>query len=772
MKILLDPYGLHTPAPGDLVVSDDDSYVAARRQMLAFRRGLPGTPKAIVVPDPIRAQWFGDVPEWTETVRPRQQLQTRYPGVQLPPDLSDADVRELDLLGPLLTEAGIEPTERALLRHYFNNRLSRNLADPLTVYGLAQVVLQEPEGFWKAYLVRKWNEKLSSTDAVAGKLLQPIRARNHEFCRILAEGIYVAGMPELLENWLHDNGHFVKTTCGVSEAELRRFLSQPTRLPATNPALETRVEAHVIEMLRTNPATLRTLPGRHVGEINAILSVAPTLSEVELEPLLTTYADLLNADLRRGLRALVPPTLLPIPPLDGLPLKEQAGAWQRWAVGSFIPFKFWLDEQKNRSDEILARVEAASIQYAEWLYRHYRELMDRDDILTNLGVRNQIAELSRAGNCRVIWLIIDGFPAAYAGLLTDTLAQHGLNRVTTRWAFAALPTITSIGIPALLNGQRANSDGYEFDNYRLALKQAFPGQTTVFEASVGRFQKALHADTDIVCLHWIEVDDLMHKPDYQLKRARAEAVKGLLDEQIRQVAEVIQQSVGRKTRLVIATDHGATKCLRNGSGISNAKLAEAIADHAKERCIRLGGKVKREHLDDAETRLLSREMTHLPEEWVVAWGYRYFGANDHGYRHGGLSPEETIVPVVVAEVTDYEFKKPQLRYVGGQTLRLGNREKDFILQLRNPNDYPVEIRALVIDEDSKYQAGLPVTVPGNGTLNLTAPIRLSQGEKPQQGRLLLHVRAEYRAQGDGYTDSLTVEVPIQTSEVDDFFDSL
>lgn len=769
MTILLDPFNLHRPASGDFMVTDDSTYVEARRRMLSYKLGTIHTAPTIVVKDPVRAYWFGDVP--TQIVQPRQQLQVRYSNVSLPADLTDNDVLELGLLGTVLVDADIEPTESALLKHFFSGLLKRDLANPAMLYALAQFVVDKPSSFWKGYLIRKWTDKLQPTDNLALKLLTPVRARDVPVCRTLAEGVYIAGWPSLLDDWLHTQAPNVKIACSVTESELRQFFTQSPWPSTQNLALETRIRQHTVQVLSQSSTGLLTLPSRYRADLEAIITVGLPINEQQLTALLTQYADLLTPELRRSLLSLVPPTLLSAPVLDDLSLKAQADVWQRWAVDSFIPYKFWLDElpKEHRPPDAIERMETLSAQYADWLYKHYQSLLDSDDILSNLNVRGRIAAAGQNGAHRVIWLIIDGFPAAYVSLLHDVLSQYGLNRQTTEWAFAPLPTITQIGIPILLNGMRPDANSFVRDNPQLALEQAFPNKKIAFAAVEGKFSTTLHSNADIICIHTQEVDFMLHEPDYRLERSRSEEVKVILDRRIKQIADIIKQST-RKTKLVIATDHGATKCLRNESGIRNKKLIEAATDRAKERCVRLSGSVKPEHVDNEEARLLPRTMTHNPDEWAVAWGYRYFGSNDHGYRHGGLTPEETIVPVVLAEIADYRFDIPQVSNATGKELTLGNRERGFTLHFRNNNDYTVELINLSIAEDAGCQFELPITIPALGVFNLTAPLKLSRAEKPVQGRLILNVRVTYQAQGDIYLDQPTVDVPIQTNELDIFFD--
>jgi hypothetical protein len=135
MTIYLDPFGLHTLSVGDWLVTDDASYIEARRLILAYKKGVIKEAITIVVTDKIIVNWFGDVP--TQYVQPRQQLQVRFPGSILPADLKDADILALGLLDNSLSDTDLEPTESSLLKYFFGKLLSgispyRRLSSPVT----------------------------------------------------------------------------------------------------------------------------------------------------------------------------------------------------------------------------------------------------------------------------------------------------------------------------------------------------------------------------------------------------------------------------------------------------------------------------------------------------------------------------------------------------------------------------------------------------------------------------------------------------------------
>ena len=776
MRIYLDPFGLQ-PISDALEVTDDASYVAARQLLLAFMRSPDQLGRDVVVRHEPWTQWFDDLPKTLALpVLPLAKLREQYPSAVLPADLTDKDVQELGLL--LVND--IEPTSAGIAKHFFGGAFHSVInTEPATVYALARYVAQKPPALNKSYLRKLWSQYLDSLPPA----LEPLKSADAAFARILAEGIYLGGRPELASDWEHENALELKKTYQVSLSDLQqlKLLSwsiRPFKLTEADLKLEQKVIHFLSAALRKGALPLDVLSGRYVGELRALLSAGISIDAPLLQFIETRYADILSTDahLHGQLRTLVTPELLAPPTATGLSpltLPQQLRTWQEWATTSFIPYKFWLDQVKQPLDEVLTRVEEYANQYGDWLFDNYSALIDDERILTNSNVRQRAQSLLTPTDSRLIWLIIDGLPDAYTPLLIAALKKHGLNKIKVEYALAPLPTITPIGIPALLNGLRPNASSFIPVNRREALKQAYPDHSTVFSNQVRDFAEVLSAEADLCCLHWRELDFYQHKEDREIEGTRAEHISHELDKRIGLLAVAMHQTPDRRTRLLISTDHGATRCLRNESGISNKKIKEATAE-PHERCIKLVGKLAEEQLDAKETYHLTKEMTHNQNDWVAARGYRYFGSNDSGYRHGGLTPEETIVPVLMAEASNLIVNDLLVSYFGTKELELGKTLKEVQLRIQNPNAYAVELRGLSIAQDPKTEFNLPSQLESNGSVTLKASLKLPSSLRPQNGYVNLNASLEYVIQGEIYSAQATFPVPIQqANELDDFdFDSL
>lgn len=763
MILYLDPFRLMPPTDV-FEVSSEAAYVEARRQMLAYRRGtLKQVPTFVVYQHPYLA-WFDDLPEGERiSVSPRSRLSERYPAITLPADLNDADVMALNLL-----TAGVEPTVSALCTHYFGTLLNKVDTNPATLLALAQFVMHQSAVMQKRYPTQLWQERL----AVLPTMLAPLRDADKVFCEALAEGIYMAGIPVLLTDWEHSHAVPFRTQYGLKMGDLLLLMRWSKRLFPDDPGLETILKKRLHEHLKGGGNAPNTvLPGVYRAEVEVLMDLTPKLTADQRQQLEEKYADLLTPELHQRLQTLVPPTLDPAPDFSGLPLHQQAEAWQQWAVKSFIPYKFWLDTLPNPAPAQVELVELLATDYGDWLFANYAALLAQNSVLTNYGVRQQVLE-ALTGNSRVIWLIIDGFPAAFVPLLERQLRVHGLIRQTKQYALAPLPTITEVGIPVLVNGLTPDSSAFTTDR-REALKRAFPGCTTTFAAVVAQFQEALDSDADLCCLHWQEIDKTLHRDDNEFDNptARLEQIGELLNERLGKLAAVINRQTDRPTKLIISTDHGATKCLRNGINVKNDKITAAAAANPRERSVKLESKLLSVHIDEKETYHLTAEITRNPVAYVAARGYRYFGVNDRGYRHGGLTPEETIVPVLVAEMAQFAVEPLQLTYYGGMDgLPQGKALKDFKIQVQNANAFAVEVVTLLIKEDTNGQFDLPISIGPNDSVVLIGTIKIAQKYKAQNGQLPLAVTITYQANAENFTELSRLVVPIQTNELDDFFD--
>eukprot|EP01035_Chromulina_nebulosa_P021007 gene21007-27222_t len=337
--------------------------------------------------------------------------------------------------------------------------------------------------------------------------------------------------------------------------------------------------------------------------------------------------------------------------------------------------------------------------YSDWLFNNFNTIFRKDSTTTNLDVILKINEVLGQANPKIIWLIIDGFPAFYQPMLESILKESGINKTKTDWSFAVLPTITEVCIPTMLSGKFESAITER--NRNQLLVTASNHKKCTYTSQPRDFRQNISADVDIACIHATVIDAHLHKNDSEFVDGRESEIKRILKTLIEPISEVIKSSTERPIKLVISTDHGATKCLENGKNIKNSKLSEAAKENPRERCFRLNGKIKKENIDASEMYLLTKEVSRNMDDWAIARGYRYFGRNDSGYRHGGLSPEETIVPIMFCEISNIQPVNLLIKYLGVKELVFGKTERDFTIQIKNTNATNIELIEVSILEDGE-----------------------------------------------------------------------
>lgn len=142
-------------------------------------------------------------------------------------------------------------------------------------------------------------------------------------------------------------------------------------------------------------------------------------------------------------------------------------------------------------------------------------------------------------------------------------------------------------------------------------------------------------------------------------------------------------TTNRLLRIVVSSDHGSTSIIQGKRGLKVPR--DAQLDRVSEQHQRFVKIKTLEHLDRMEWYGLDADRFGLKDHYAVTRGYFYMKSKPKGYTHGGLTPEETIVPYL-----EFEYGAPEpiipLRVVyRGSQMRKGRKEK-MCLVVRNPND--------------------------------------------------------------------------------------
>lgn len=771
MRIILDEYKLQEQDTDCFIVDDKASYLQARKFILKHKLGKkPEETKLLVQKHPF-SKWFSDLEKEEDfefqVLLPSNMLIQRYGPYGVDQDLTEADIIQLNLV-----KNGIEPRETPILNSYIGGFLYEDLLLKERLLYLTSFISGRAK-FIKSskYLTRKLHkylENLESKERVAIAIINIIRNLEAEVCSLLSEVIYASNAPDVLKEVIHENTFELKDKLGVSANELTSFLEKSHCVFRADEKLDSKLHGYFVQLFRSDRKSFFKLKPSYGVALRAFLKVSKVLSSTEKEWILENYSSFLSPELEKDIQALVKPVLVQPPAIQDLTLSDQYLKWAEWAINSFIPYKFFLDKI-NPTEEELQKVEAYSCQYSDWLFENYNELIHSTKH-SNFHIVDRIHDWLYKADTSVIWLIIDGFPAAYSNLLQSILKSHDIKKISNTYRIAALPTITEIGISTQINGKFESSSSYT-TNRQTALENAFSTKKVVYSNEVKNFSRLLSENSfDVCCLHWKAIDEFMHKEDSQIDGERIDEVAYLLEKRIAEISHAMKANISKKVKLFISTDHGQTKCLSKGKSINSKALKDLMKDKPKERCVQLTSSIKKENIDPNEVYHLTAQKSEGKSDWLIAKGYRYFGNFDYGYRHGGLSPEETIVPYLSCEIADDTLIDLIIKYSGSEELELGFT-KPLRLQIENKNNVHIQLNKISVDEDKNCLLPLVAIEPISSTV-IEGNIKLPKTLEINNDKAFIYVNISYNLFGDEINFKAKVTVPVKqarNAELDDLF---
>jgi hypothetical protein len=719
IRILIDGYRVEDSA--DLWVDDSDGYWRARAALQdAIRHGKP---LKVAVRNRSMESFFGDLAEEKGVairhLDPRTKLLEALNVSSLPPQLMEdpqavVDLRLLSVAAQQPRHAGEDASDWVL-----RVTLGPIWACPVVEKDeeLAAIVLDCVQAVRKAnhpLLVSLRNQRLQawaeaspdfhdflawlvtapaerSRALAVGQLLQ--RYPWHEASQWLAEENLVIEL-----NALPDAREWLKRVC------LR--LSAPEADPILPPGVAVRVDLFVRRVMAEHGlmAALRTVGGALSCELNIIRQAVgdrvrkgePLLPE-EIEEIKYRFSDRPEA---KSLVALVD-ELSPRPRPEPI---QRESSWENvssWLVEQYLPF--------YRRACLLGQLETTEFlveAFEEWILANYAELSRRNDCLAHTLLQT-IAEATASGPVLVV--LVDGFGAQRATAMEESLTSHGLYvDLPLQVRLAIAPTLTQMSKTAMLRGQlpcQFRPNGVGAEGYRQLILNALhlrDGDVSVSTDREGSLEELAEAPGRVLLYLANRFDeDLIHSSLPAI--VRRERINAYLDELGRSIAEAavaLQRRARTAITVIVIGDHGATELSRR-EGCSIVLPNGVETSHGR---VVLGGL---DRLPDG-TALLDPATFLLQGKVLIARGYRYFGQRPLGLTHGGITPQEMAVAMVLASTAPPEGVQPPVVTVSG-IVRRGRRDNPVQVFILNPNPKPIRISQVRI-RLIRWATGVPRTV--------------------------------------------------------------
>jgi hypothetical protein len=305
-----------------------------------------------------------------------------------------------------------------------------------------------------------------------------------------------------------------------------------------------------------------------------------------------------------------------------------------------------------------------------------------------------------------------------------------------------LPSCTEVSKRSLFTGQPEPFAGTAYQKVvEETWQQALGGRRVRYLPHIGALRAVKRREHDVYMLNYLPVDMAFHQDEEQIGISHAQAARSYLRAVARDVRAFGQRIGADRDLVVIAiSDHGSTRIPAEAPNlIDSAFFAKRVLDK-HHRYVRISDSELQQLPDNVEYQCYTfeRKRFGLEENYLAARRhYRFLPTTGSTYIHGGLTPEETLVPVAVFTPLTVS-PKPLVIHLLGKEFYYGRRS-EIQIEVVNTNAHPCESVRLEIQNPN-------VDVPGV-ELDTLAP--LSQELVTLDGRFR-------RSQGD--IDTLRIRV--------------
>ena len=438
---------------------------------------------------------------------------------------------------------------------------------------------------------------------------------------------------------------------------------------------------------------------------------------------------------------------------------ESVEDWLRWAIHEYLPYRFW-QEENDCWDTTVAEYSAL---YADWFFEHYLEYRHHEQ---NRWISNALtlALSSLKDGRKVLFIIIDNFNFKYRRDLIDRFSRRGFRlaqEVQPLWSL--IPTTTEVGKWALVAGT-ADLNAIQGRSYEEMLETDWQGYLDDYKVAycskIGDLESRRRLDEDLILLNYRPIDTVLHKDEQEIGASHSIEIERYLEALVEVITQFAKRArVEQELDIYIASDHGSTKIPAELDNVLDNKFYQKQAKDRHHRYISVSE--KRAHnptgYDHTHCYVIKAEEYNTREHFFIARGYdRFIKTRESIYVHGGLTPEETIVPFCKLQKAEIEALQPTIRLPNNVIRYSVKANLEFVVG--NPNDYDMTNVELNIIESELPGVSIETLLAGM-TSNVTILARIKRRTGAPEIKEIT-IRGSYQLQGLRF-DLQPVSIPVE-----------
>ncbi|MEW6180946.1 MAG: hypothetical protein AB1522_13585 [Chloroflexota bacterium] len=767
IKIIYDPQGL--TSAGEDRVREISAYPRLVKSCLTSLS--EGKDQTIILVQPVLLQWFKNMsaryPQGTfvfETLDARLALAQKW-GMEIPASVTNEDILQAGLL-----ELDLQPQpgfsfEDTLLAHFYAPIFSAKTFPFTQIAALLNAI--EPQR-WREHKavpllartlhnrLEEWKSKARSSEQ--RRLIELFAADPFGLKRSLMQFRLLRGYPDLGEALLDQSFDLFQSLIlpledlEIQEVEIRETVSQITYL------LNNQQPNSPDDLA----ALLETASGLLAVEFEAVERALHTHPEWITPEVVDQVEEKFTSQSRRlrrrlgALRGMIQPPKPAAPEMDWDVERMLA-----WAKESYLPYQAWCDAQ----DRFEAGLYALGDKFSEWLMARWNDLHANSRRMVFNLLPNIAAELKRPGWVNLV-LVVDNLGWSFSEMLRELFQERGYYLAAAEPYIAMAPSETEISKKCLLSGA-VGYQAMDDKTYKGIIEKGwvpyFNDRAFRYLSDVGALSTVQTIDAAAYVVNYLAVDKALHRSADEIGMPQRLHIQHLLENLVEKCVQFIEKhGLQENIRIHVVSDHGSTRIPAEiPNDLDPSFFKTSGFDARSHRYItvspeRFAGLADNLRLDCF---FLPANDFLNPENVLCARrGNRFIPTAKDFYVHGGLLPEEMIVPYLLFEPAAAPLqnltvllRKTEYRY----------RLESIELELGNPNDLAVEnISVMVLNGNVESEPARVASLNGKTKTLLQIQARFRQ-TKVLEDQTSLRLRVRFQARGEQHSFDFQAKITMK-----------
>jgi hypothetical protein len=455
--------------------------------------------------------------------------------------------------------------------------------------------------------------------------------------------------------------------------------------------------------------------------------------------------------------------LLISPPKPNTPKNTwDENKWIQWAVDEYLPYHFWLEE----SNTVEAEVASFAKSFGDWYYDNFLRLRTSFDQMLHKLFPNLCHDIRESENIALV-LSIDNCNFKYIDAVKNAFKKREFFCEYSSGYFAMIPTETDVCKKSLFSGElerkSLGNKSYE-EIIEDGWKSFVEGKKFKYLSKIGKLNDITTIEHDIYFLNFCGIDEILHKDSDELGKSHKEEVSHNLETLVNTVISFAKRlGIEHKLLIYLCTDHGSTKIQGGTENVIDRKYYDSKSEDKHHRFVTVSDAQIENLPSHVENNcyVLHKDEYGLLENVLIAKGYgRFKKTSENFYVHGGLTPEEVIVPFAVFRMMEVEPRNI-LVHLEQNIFRYKAKSK-IKVTISNINEYDIDDVEVMIKNSNVETESLYINKikPKKQVLKEITAIFKKTYDSKENNYLLM--RIGYKFMGKDYSQDVDIPIEIKS----------